>query len=30
MRWVWIGLAVFIIFGIVRNLPGMPAAWGGT
>jgi hypothetical protein len=30
MRWVWIGLAVFIIFGIVRNLPGMPAAWGGS
>lgn len=28
--WIWAGVAVFIVFGIVRNLPGMPPAWFGS
>jgi hypothetical protein len=27
--WIWAGVAVFIAFGVVRNLPGMSLAWFG-
>jgi hypothetical protein len=28
--WLWSGVAAVILFGIVRNLPGVAAAWGGS
>lgn len=27
--WIWVGVAIFILFGIVRNLPGVALAGSG-